>query len=326
MNTFLYGADVLELREEHVETSEESARVIVVTSGKGGVGKTTTTANLGASLARLGYETCLIDADIGLNNLDLLLGLEGRVNYSAFDVLRMNVTIEQALVRDKRFPNLSLLPIATTRQQFELTQRDMLLFIQMLQERDFQFIVIDCPAGIDDGFSNAIVAADEAIVVTTPEITAIRDADRVGALLYRNNITSTRLLVNRVRPDMVKKNNMMSVADVQQMLALPLIGVIPEDREVITSTNRGIPLIVRNKLSVAGLGFENAARRIAGSEAPVMALDDLTSWLKFMKFLSSKVIFTDIDVEKQNFEETDFELTLEEGASFDEEEDERDCA
>jgi len=250
---------------EQVPT-DEGCRTIVITSGKGGVGKTTTSANLGMSIARLGYKVCLVDADIGLRNLDLLLGLENRVMYTAMEVLEGECRMEQALIRDKRWRSLALLPISKNRQKYNVTKDSMSLLIDILKDMNFQYIFIDCPAGIDVGFINAIAGANEAIVVTTPEITAIRDADRVAGLLEANDIYDVKLIVNRVRADMIKKNDMMSVKDVQEMLGVPLLGAIPEDTEVIVSTNRGEPLVLKKKLRLAGIAYENAARRVVGKQ------------------------------------------------------------
>jgi septum site-determining protein MinD len=252
---------------------ENSPRVIVVTSGKGGVGKTTTTANLGMSIARLGYRVALLDADIGLRNLDLLLGLENRVLYTGVEVIEGQCRLDQALIRDKRWKNLSLLAISKNRQRYNITRNDMTNLINSLTQVGFQYILIDCPAGIDIGFVNAIAPATEAIVVTTPEITSIRDADRVAGLLEANGIYNTQLLVNRVRPEMIQKNDMMSVKDVQEMLGIPLLGAIPDDNEVIISTNRGEPLVLRKKLTLSGIALENAARRLIGKEEFLIDLD-----------------------------------------------------
>jgi len=195
------------------------ARTIVVTSGKGGVGKTTTTANLGMSIARLGYRVALVDADIGLRNLDLLLGLENRVLYTAMEVLDGQCRLDQALIRDKRWKNLAVLSISKNRQRYNITRNNMIMLIDSIRARGYQYILIDCPAGIDVGFVNAIAPAEEAIIVATPEITAIRDADRVAGLLEANGIFNVKLLVNRVRPDMIKKNDMMSVWMFKKCLA-----------------------------------------------------------------------------------------------------------
>lgn len=248
------------------------ARVIVVTSGKGGVGKTTTTANLGMSLAQLGYQTALVDADIGLRNLDLLLGLENRVIYTALDVLCGECRLDQALIRDKRQPGLLLLPAAQNRNKDSMTS-DQMKYLINLMEAQYDYILIDCPAGIETGFHNAIGPAQEAIVVTTPEIAAVRDADRVIGLLEANGIQKISLLVNRLRPAMVKSNDMMSVADVKEILAIPLLGVIPEDECVIISTNRGEPLVLDKKLSLPGLAFENTACRLDGQDIPFIDFD-----------------------------------------------------
>jgi len=247
-------------------TNSDSSRIIVVTSGKGGVGKTTATANLGMSIARLGYKVALVDADIGLRNLDLLLGLENRILFTAIDLLEGQCRLNQALIRDKRWKNLALLAISKNKQRYNVTKKNMDNLIQSICSFGYEFILIDCPAGIDIGFINAISPAHEAIVVTTPEITAIRDADRVAGLLEANGIYNVKLLVNRVKPDMIQKNHMMSVKDVQEMLGIPLLGAIPEDNNVIISTNRGEPLVLNKDLTLSGIAFENSARRLLGKQ------------------------------------------------------------
>ena len=251
-----------------------ATRVVVVTSGKGGVGKTTSTANLGMCMARFGYRVCMLDADIGLRNLDLLLGLENRVMYTAMEVLEGQCRLDQALIRDKKYRNLCMLSVSKNRQRYNVTRQNMELLVDSIKQRGYDFVVIDCPAGIDVGFVNAIAPAEEAVVVTTPEITAIRDADRVAGLLEANGIYNVKLLVNRVRPDMIKRNDMMSVRDVQEMLGIPLLGAIPEDPEVIVSTNRGEPLVARNKLSLSGVAYENASRRLVGQQDYLIDLAD----------------------------------------------------
>ena len=246
------------------KADEQETRTIVITSGKGGVGKTTTTANLGMSIARLGYRVALIDADIGLRNLDLLLGLENRVLYTAMDIFEGDCRLDQALIRDKRLKNLCLLAISKNRQRYNVTRQKMDTLIASISALGYHFILIDCPAGIDIGFINAISPAQEALIVTTPEITAMRDADRVAGLLEANGIYNAKLLINRVRPDMIQRHDMMSVQDVQDVLGIPLLGAIPEDLNVIISTNRGEPLVLRKKLTLSGIAFENAARRLIG--------------------------------------------------------------
>ena len=249
------------------------SRVIVITSGKGGVGKTTAVANIGISVARLGYRVVLIDADIGLRNLDLLLGLENRVLYTAMEVLDGKCRLDQALIRDKRWKNLALLPISKNRQRYNVDRQGITALVKSLQELGYQYIVIDCPAGIDVGFINAITPADEAIVVTTPEITAIRDADRVTGLLEANNIFNVKLLLNRVRLEIIQRNDIISVDDVQEILGIPLLGAVPEDSNVIVATNRGEPLVLRKKITLSGIAFENAARRLIGRQDYIIDLD-----------------------------------------------------
>ena len=277
------------LRCNQVSGPISESRTIVVTSGKGGVGKTTTTANLGMSIARLGYRVALIDADIGLRNLDLLLGLENRVLYTAMDIFEGECRLDQALIRDKRLKNLSLLAISKNRQRYNVTRQKMESLVSSIAALGYQFVLIDCPAGIDVGFINAISPAQEALIVTTPEITAMRDADRVAGLLEANGIYNAKLLINRVRPDMIQRHDMMSVQDVQDVLGIPLLGAIPEDLNVIVSTNRGEPLVLRKKLTLSGIAFENAARRLIGKQDYV--IDVTTPYKSFFQKIQS--IFTE---------------------------------
>ena len=239
------------------------SRIIVTTSGKGGVGKTTVTANLGMALARLGRKVALVDADFGLRNLDLLLGLENRVVYTTVEVLAGECRLEQALVKDKREPGLVLLPAAQNRTKDAVNPEQMQQLVNSLTE-SYDYVVIDSPAGIEMGFKNAIAGAKEALIVTTPEIAAVRDADRVVGLLEAEGIKKIHLIVNRLRPAMVQVNDMMSVEDVQEILAIPIIGVVPEDERVIVSTNRGEPLVLSENPSLAGKAFDNIARRLEG--------------------------------------------------------------
>lgn len=249
-----------------------TGRVIVITSGKGGVGKTTTSANIGTALAKAGQKVVLIDTDIGLRNLDLLLGLENRIVYTIVDVVEERCKLKQALVKDKKNPNLCLLAAAQTRDKSAVNQ-DQLKEICEELKKDNDFILVDCPAGIEQGFQNAIAGATEAIVVTTPEMSAVRDADRIiGLLEAKEEIESYKLLLNRVRPNLVKSNDMMSVDDVVDILSCSLIGIIPEDTGVITSTNKGEP-IVNDDNSLAGQAYLNVAKRIMGEEVDFLDLD-----------------------------------------------------
>ena len=218
------------------------SEVIVITSGKGGVGKTTTTANVGTGLAQLNKKVVLIDTDIGLRNLDVVMGLENRIVYNLVDVVEGNCKIKQALIKDKKYPELYLLPSAQTRDKTSVTPEQMKKLTDELRE-EFDYILLDCPAGIEQGFKNAIAGADRAIVVTTPEVSAIRDADRIIGLLEANELQKTELIVNRLRMDMVKRGDMMSVDDVCDILAIPLLGAVPDDEHIVISTNQGEPLV-----------------------------------------------------------------------------------
>ncbi|MCI5888115.1 MAG: septum site-determining protein MinD [Brachyspira sp.] len=250
-----------------------SGRVIVITSGKGGVGKTTTNANIGTALARAGKKVVMIDTDLGLRNLDLLLGLENRIVYTIVDVVEERCKLKQALVKDKKNPNLCLLAAAQTRDKTAVTEEQLKSICEELK-KDFDFILVDCPAGIEQGFQNAVAGASEAIVVTTPEMSAVRDADRIiGLLESKEEIKSYRLLLNRVRPNLIKSNDMMSVDDVVDILSAQLIGIIPEDTGIITSTNKGEP-IVNDEKSLAGQAYNNVARRIIGEDVPFLNLEE----------------------------------------------------
>ena len=259
------------------------ARVIVITSGKGGVGKTTTTANIGAALADKGHKVLLIDTDIGLRNLDVVMGLENRIVYDLIDVIEGRCRVSQALIKDKRCPNLVLLPAAQIRDKNDVNTDQMKELIFSLKE-SFDYILIDCPAGIEQGFKNAIAAADEAIVVTTPEVSATRDADRIIGLLEAAGIKSPRIVVNRLRIDMVKEKNMLSVEDILDILAVKLLGVVPDDENVVISTNKGEPLVYKGD-SLAAKAFKNIASRIEGVEVPLLDLDIKMSILEKIKFV-----------------------------------------
>ena len=265
-----------------------AGRVIVITSGKGGVGKTTTSANIGTALAKEGYKVVLIDTDLGLRNLDLLLGLENRIVYTIVDVIEERCKLKQALVKDKKNPNLSLLAAAQTRDKSAVNAEQLKEICNKLKEKN-DFVLIDCPAGIEQGFQNAIAGASEAVVVTTPEMSAIRDADRIiGLLNAREEMTSTRLLLNRVRPNLIKNNEMMSVDDVVGILEIPLLGIIPEDTGIITSTNKGEP-IVNDEHSLAGQAYRNVAKRILGEEVPFLDLDEPRGFMAKIKGVIAKL-------------------------------------
>lgn len=265
-----------------------SGRVIVITSGKGGVGKTTTSANIGTALAKAGSSVVLIDTDIGLRNLDLLLGLENRIVYTLVDVVEERCKLKQALVKDKKNPNLCLLAAAQTRDKSAVNAEQLTEITEELK-KDYDFILVDCPAGIEQGFETAVAGASEAVVVTTPEMSAVRDADRIiGLLEAREEIKSYKLLLNRVRPNLIKNNDMMSVDDVVDILSCSLIGIIPEDVGIITSTNRGEP-IVNNEKSLAGQAYLNVAKRIQGEEIPFLDIDEPKGLIaKIKKFFAGK--------------------------------------
>ncbi len=266
-----------------------SGRVIVITSGKGGVGKTTTSANIGTALAKAGKKVVLIDTDIGLRNLDLLLGLENRIVYTIVDVVEDRCKLKQALVKDKKNPNLSLLAAAQTRDKSAVSEEQLKDICEKLK-KDNDFILVDCPAGIEQGFQNAVAGASEAIVVTTPEMSAIRDADRIiGLLAAKEEIESYKLLLNRVRPNLIATNDMMSVEDVVELLACDLIGIIPEDTGIISSTNKGDP-IVNDEKSLAGQAYRNVAKRIMGEEVEFLNLEENKNFIGKIKNFFEKTI------------------------------------
>jgi septum site-determining protein MinD len=246
--------------------------VIVVTSGKGGVGKTTTVANLGAGLAQQGKKVILIDTDIGLRNLDVVLGLENRIVYDLVDVVEGTCRVKQAIIKDKRYDGLYLLPAAQTRDKMAVTPQQMKKLVQEL-EAEFDYVLIDCPAGIEQGFKNAIAGAKSAIVVTVPEVSAVRDADRIIGLLSASGIDDVQLLVNRLRADMVKRGDMLALDDTLDILGIELIGVVPEDERIIRSSNMGEPIVLSYK-APAGRAYRNVTQRILGQNVPLMELED----------------------------------------------------
>lgn len=245
--------------------------VIVVTSGKGGVGKTTTVANLGAGLAQEGKKVVLIDTDIGLRNLDVILGLENRIVYDLVDIVEGTCRPNQAMIRDKRFSGLFLIPAAQTRDKMAVNPSQMKKLIDELAQ-EFDYVLIDCPAGIEQGFRNAIAGAKSAIVVTVPEVSAVRDADRIIGLLSASGIDDCELLVNRLRPDLVRKGDMLALDDTLDILGIDLIGVVPEDETIIRSSNIGEP-IISNEKSMAGKAYKNITQRILGENVPLLDMD-----------------------------------------------------
>lgn len=260
--------------------------VIVVTSGKGGVGKTTTTANLGSALALRGKKVVLIDTDIGLRNLDVVMGLENRIVYDIVDVVEEKCKLKQALIKDKRFKDLFLLPAAQTRDKSAVNEEQMKELTEKLKE-EFDYIIIDCPAGIEQGFKNAIAGANRAIVVTTAEISAIRDADRIVGLLEASEIKNPELVVNRLKPAMVRKGEMMDVEDIVDLLSIDLIGVVPDDEYIITQTNKGEP-VVSNHKAPSGKAYIEIARRILGENIEVTIPGRKESFFAKLKHRFSK--------------------------------------
>ena len=242
-------------------------RVIVLTSGKGGVGKSTSTANLGTAFAMLGKKVVLVDADVGLRNLDVIMGLEARVVYTSMDVIDGTCNIEKALVRDRRVKALNLLPASQKNNKADIQPEQMKKICKELQE-DFDYVLIDSPAGIEQGFQNAAIGAEEALIITTPEISAVRDADRIIGLLQNMHIEEMNLVINRLSPQMVKAGNMMDPQDIIDILSIDLVGVVPEDPEVVVSTNHGLPLAYSHA-SYAGEAYNRIAQRIEGEDIPI---------------------------------------------------------
>ena len=258
---------------------------IVVTSGKGGVGKTTTTANIGTGLASLGKSVVVVDGDTGLRNLDVLMGLENRIVFTLMDVIENKCRLKQATIKDKRFPNLFLLPTAQTRDKNDISIDQMEKLINDLKA-EFDYVIIDCPAGIEQGFENAVVAADRALIVVNPEVTSVRDADRVIGKLDAKGLENHQLIVNRLNYKMTQNGDMLDVDDILDSLAIKLIGVVPDDRSITVSTNKGEPIVLNEKAE-AGKAFRNIARRITGEEVPFMDMSSGESGI----FTSIKKLF-----------------------------------
>jgi septum site-determining protein MinD len=259
-----------------------NAQVLTVTSGKGGVGKTTAVANLGIALASAGQKVICVDGDIGLRNLDVVMGLENRIVYDLVDVIEGRCRLRQAMIRDKRVPNLFLIPAAQTRDKTAVSPSDMLRLAEELRQ-ECDWVLIDSPAGIERGFRNAIAPADRVIVLTNPEVSAVRDADRVVGLLEAEEKGDPLLILNRINPEMVRKHDMLSPEDVLDLLAIELLGVVPEDEDVIIAANRGMPVALNEK-SRAGEAFRNIARRLMGEDVPLMDLSEKGGfWQKFSR-------------------------------------------
>jgi septum site-determining protein MinD len=246
---------------------------IVITSGKGGVGKTTTSANVGTALALQGKKVCLVDTDIGLRNLDVIMGLENRIIYDLVDVVEERCKIHQALVKDKRFEDkLFLLPAAQTSDKSSVSPEQIKNLIESLKQ-DYDYIIIDCPAGIEQGYKNAVAGADKAIVVTTPEVSAVRDADRIIGLLEKENIEPPKLIINRIRSHMMKNGEMLDVDEITTHLSIDLLGIVADDEDVIKSSNKGEP-IAMDSTSKSAISYRNIARRILGESVPLQILEE----------------------------------------------------
>ncbi|SDD16036.1 septum site-determining protein MinD [Terribacillus halophilus] len=259
---------------------------IVITSGKGGVGKTTTSANLGTALALMEKKVCLIDTDIGLRNLDVVMGLENRIIYDIIDVIVGRCSLKQALIKDKRFDHLYLLPAAQTSDKSDLTPDGMEKIVAELKP-EFDYILIDCPAGIEQGYKNAVAGADKAIVVTTPEKPSVRDADRIIGLLEQEDIESPKLIVNRIRNHMVQEGDMLEVDEIVQVLSIDLLGIVADDDEVIKASNHGEPVAFHPNTK-ASIAYRNIARRILGESVPLMNFESEKGMFSRLKKLFSK--------------------------------------
>lgn len=268
--------------------NEKLGTAIVITSGKGGVGKTTTSANIGTGLAKHGKSVVVVDADIGLRNLDVVMGLENRIVYDIVDVVEKNCRLKQALIRDKRQEKLFLLPAAQTKDKSAVSPEQMIELVDELK-KEYDYIIIDSPAGIEQGFQNSIAGADLAIIVTTPEISAVRDADRVIGLLEAKGLHNPKLIINRIRPDMVKRGDMMSIEDIEDILAVELLGIVPDDENIVISTNKGEPVVI-DEIAKSGKAYRNITRRIMGEEVELLDLniDEEGKFTKIIKLLFGK--------------------------------------
>jgi septum site-determining protein MinD len=268
--------------------NEKMGTAIVVTSGKGGVGKTTTSANLGTGLAMLGYSVVVLDADIGLRNLDVVMGIENRIVYDIVDVVEKNCRLKQALIKDKRHEKLFLLPAAQTQDKTAVKPEQMVELVNELK-MNYDYIIIDSPAGIEQGFQYSIAGADRAVIVTTPEISAVRDADRVIGILEAKELHDPTLIINRIRTDMVKRGDMMSIDDILDILAIDLLGIVPDDESIVISTNKGEPVVMDDK-AISGKAYRNIVRRITGEEVELLNLEanDESKFSKVLKLIFGK--------------------------------------
>lgn len=263
------------------------SEAIVITSGKGGVGKTTTTANIGTALALMDKKVCLIDTDIGLRNLDVMMGLENRIIYDIVDVIEGRCDVKQALIQDKRFASLSLLPAAQTHDKSAVTKEGMVEIVNELKQ-EYEYIIIDCPAGIEQGFENAIAGADKAIVVTTPEKSSVRDADRIIGLIEQHELERPRLIINRIRNHMIKDGDMLEIDDIVQILSIDLLGIVVDSDDVIKASNSGEPVAFHPN-SKASIAYRNIARRILGETVPLQSLEEESGvFSKVRKFFGFK--------------------------------------
>lgn len=278
----------METNTENINAENKNGmeNIIVITSGKGGVGKTTTTANIGVGLAKRGKKTVLVDTDIGLRNLDVVLGLENRIVYDLVDVVEGTCRLKQALIKDKRYDGLFLLPAAQTRNKMAVNPEQMQELIKRLSE-EFDYVIIDCPAGIEQGFENAVAGAKSAIVVTVPEVSSVRDADRIIGLLGASDVDEVRLLINRMRPDLVAQGDMLAIDDTLEILGIDLIGVIPEDELIFKSSNLGEPAVTI-PASMAGKAYSNVVSRILGEDVPIMDMKQKLGFFARLKRAFSK--------------------------------------
>lgn len=263
-----------------------TAKVVTITSGKGGVGKTTAVANLAVALASDGKKVVCIDGDIGLRNLDVVMGLENRIVYDLVDIIEGRCKTRQAMIRDKRLPELFLIPAAQTRDKNAISPSDMVRLCDELRQ-DMDWILVDCPAGIERGFKNAVAAADKILIVTNPEMSAVRDADRVIGLLEAEEKPTPSLVINRLNPNMIKRGDMLSVEDVYDLLRIDVIGIVPEDENVVVASNRGIPLSLEGRTR-AGQAFRNIARRLNGEQVPFLELESPTFWDRIARLTGRK--------------------------------------